>query len=106
MRCPRVARASKNAAEAARLSGPSPFEVRGACHRAGHLGGTRWRAPQGDGIELQLAAEGVMLERGEEDNRQRRTGYAASAFNAALGWRSMIRSSARMAPSGLRRPCS
>jgi hypothetical protein len=33
-------------------------------------------------------------------------GYAASAFSAALGWRSMIRNSARMAPSGLRRPCS
>jgi hypothetical protein len=33
--------------------GPSPFEGRGACHRAGHFGPTRWRPPQGDGQRVQ-----------------------------------------------------
>gem|GEM_PF-2679652 len=33
LRCPREARASKDAP-----SRPSPFEAREACHRAGHFG--------------------------------------------------------------------
>jgi len=35
LRRPRGARASKDTAE---VPGPSPFEARGACHRAGHFG--------------------------------------------------------------------
>ena len=50
-RHPEVA-AKRPSKDAARAPRPSPFEARGAYHRAGHLGRTRWLAPQGDGDEL------------------------------------------------------